>query len=181
MARKSSLLKSQSSDSLSDTEAWNIAQFFTIYSIAVPLKDMNELEMVARFGSAKIQTDIPLSLSEKSLRREDALKRYWQLLFQLVSDTLFKAKKHHKNKAEELYKYLQTVPKYFDKLTKEITDEVTHEEIVVINERLFDALLNDLVDRKHKYISVLNQAGLIFRESDTINLEDITREFIQGG
>ena len=49
------------------TEAWNIAQYFTGYSIALPLKDLNDLEDIARFGSVKLDEDIIMTDDFKTL------------------------------------------------------------------------------------------------------------------
>jgi len=51
------------------TEAWNIAQYFTGYSIALPLKELNELEDTARFGSVKLDEDLLMSDDQYDKRR----------------------------------------------------------------------------------------------------------------
>jgi len=163
------------------TEAWNIAQYYTGYSIALPLKDLNDLEDVARFGSARMDEDLVMSDDQVDRRRADAVQRYWQKLRQIVSDTLFKIKKSDLGKANGIYDWLLSIPKYFDALLEQKTDDVDHNDKIEVNERFLNLLLDKLVERKQSYLYLLDNAGLIFREVDEIDLDKLTKEFSQGG
>lgn len=163
------------------TEAWNIAQYFTGYSIALPLKDLNDLEDVARFGSIKLDDEIMMPDDQFDKRRAEAVKRYWQKLKQVVADTQFKVKVGDREKAKDLYDWLKTVPKYFDGLLYVKSDSVHHEDNIEVNEEFLSLLMDKLVERKEAYLHILDHAGLIFRESDEIDLDKMTNEFVNGG
>ena len=163
------------------TEAWNIAQYFTGYSVALPLKDLNDLEDVARFGSVKLDEDIVFSEDQINSRRADAVRRYWQKLRQIVSDTLFKVKVADRKKAEEIQNWLYGLSQYFDALTSSNSNHITGEDHLVINEEFMTTLLDSLVERKQAYLSILDHAGLIFREVDEVDLDKMTNDFVQGG
>jgi hypothetical protein len=163
------------------TEAWNIAQYFTGYSIAIPLRDLNDLEDIARFGAVKIDDDLMMNDDEFAKRRADAVKRYWQKLRQIVADTLFKIKVGDRKKATLIHEWLKKIPKYFDGLLYLETNTVSHEDFIKVNEAFLTTLLNKLVERKEKYLSILDHAGLIFREVDEVDLDKMTSEFVHGG
>lgn len=163
------------------TEAWNIAQYFTGYSIALPLKELNELEDVARFGSVKIDEDLFMSDDQFNRRRADAVKRYWQKLRQIVSDTMFKVKSSDRENAQTIYSWLATIPEYFDGLISLKSNIVTHEDSLEVNEKFLKDLLDLLVEKKVEYLYILDRAGLIFREVDEVDLDKMTSEFIHGG
>ena len=163
------------------TEAWNIAQYFTGYSIALPLKELNELEDIARFGSLKMDEDLVMTDDQYDKRRAEAVKRYWQKLRQIVLDTMFKVKVNDKGEAEIILKWLETVPKYFDILLNVKTDSINHDDKLEVNEKWLNFLLDKLVERKTKYLYILDRTGLIFRESDEVDLDRLSNEFVKGG
>ena len=164
-----------------ETEAWNIAQFYVGSSIAIPLRELNELEDIARFGSVKIDEDLLMNDNHFNKRRADAVKRYWGKIKQIVVDTKFKVKKKDRSKMEEIHKWIMTIPTYFDGLLKINKNFVTHEENILVNEDFLIKVLDALVDKKEKLLSILHSAGLIFRESSEIDLDKISNEFIYGG
>jgi len=163
------------------TEAWNIAQYFTGFSIALPLKDLNDLEDIARFGSVRMDEENLMSEDQVEKRRSDALKRYWQKLKQIVADTLMKVKKGDVERATEIGDWLRTIPKYFDALLSVKSNDVMHESSLSLNEDFFIKLLDRLVEAKQDYLSILDRTGLIFREIDDVDLDKMASEFVNGG
>lgn len=163
------------------TEAWNIAQYFTGFSIALPLKELNDLEDVARFGSVKMDEDLMMGDDQYDKRRAEAVKRYWQKMKQIMLDTMFKVKVQDKNDAKEIFDWLLTVPKYFDALLELETDDVSHDNKIKVNEEFLIKLLDKLVEQKMKYLYILDRTGLIFREVDEIDLDKMSQEFVHGG
>jgi hypothetical protein len=163
------------------TESWNIAQYYTGYSIALPLKELNELEDIARFGTVKMDDEIMMSDDQFNKRRADAVKRYWQKLKQIVSDTLFKVRTRDKVEAIKIHDWLKGIPQYFDGLLSISTDEINHEEKIELNEKFLIVLIDKLVEKKQEYLFILNHAGLIFRESDEIDLDKMSSDFVHGG
>lgn len=163
------------------TEAWNIAQYFTGYSIALPLKELNELEDTARFGSVKLDEDLLFSDDQYDKRRAEAVKRYWQKLRQIVADTLFKVKVADRENAKTIHNYLKNIPKFFDALLDVRGDSVNHDDQIQVNEEFLTILLDKLVEKKQEYLYILDRAGLIFRETDEVDLDKMTNEFVHGG
>lgn len=162
------------------TEAWNIAQYFTGYSIALPLKDLNDLEDIAMFGSVRMDEDLLMSDDQFTKRRADAVKRYWQKLRQIVSDTLFKVKSKDKKEAEEIETWLKEIPKYFNGLLDSKTD-LDHTESLVVNEKFLILLLDKLVANKQQYLYILDRAGLIFKQGDDFDADAFAKDFVGGG
>ena len=163
------------------TEAWNIAQYFTGYSIALPLKDLNDLEDIARFGSVRLDDDLMMGDDQLDKRRADAVKRYWQKLRQIVADSLFKVKVADREKAQEIHEWLKDIPQYFEGLLSINTDGITHEDKIKVNEEFLKLLIDQLVEKKQEYLYILDRAGLIFREVDDVDLDKLTSEFVHGG
>lgn len=163
------------------TEAWNIAQHFTGFSIALPLKDLNDLEDIARFGSIGIDDDMVMTEDHIDKRRAEAVKRYWQKLKQIVSDTLFKVKKEDRSEAEIIYEWLLKLPKYFDGLLTLKTNTVSNEDSIEVNEEFLIEMLNKLAEAKKRYLFILDRTGLIFRQSDEVDLEKLMNDYVHGG
>ena len=163
------------------TEAWNIAQYFTGYSIALPLKDLNDLEDVARFGAVKLDEEILMSDDQVDKRRADAVKRYWQKLKQIVADTLFKVKPKDRDESTNIHAWLLKIPKYFSALLNMKSDNVNHEDKIEVNEEFLTQVIDALVEKKQEYLYILDRAGLIFREVDEVDLDKMANEFVHGG
>jgi hypothetical protein len=163
------------------TEAWNIAQHFTGFSIALPLKELNDLEDIARFGSVQMDDELIFTADIIDKRRADAVKRYWQKLKQIVSDTLFKVKKVDKEKAKAIYDWLLELPKYFDGLLTIKRDDVSNEDMIKVNEEFLTQILDKLVNKKQEFLFILDRTGLIFRETDEVDLDKLMQDYVQGG
>lgn len=163
------------------TEAWNIAQYFTGFSIALPLKELNDLEDIARFGTLKMDEDLVMSADQVSKRRAEAVKRYWQKLKQILIDTVFKVKKEDKEDALKIFNWVLEATKYLDALTSVDEDHVTHEKQLVVNEGLLVLVLDALVKRKKDYLFILDRTGLIFKEMEEVDLEKMANDFVNGG
>jgi len=163
------------------TEAWNIAQYYTGFSIALPLRELNEFEDIARFGSVKMDEDLQMPDDQFDKRRAEAVKRYWQRLKQIILDTLFKVKAKDREEAKEILDYIMDLPKYFDGLLEYKQDNVHHEDQIQVNEDFLTKLMDRLVEKKKEYLFILDRTGLIFREVDEVDLDKITSEFVNGG
>lgn len=179
--KKKSTINVEDSDVHGGTEAWNIAQYFTGYSIALPLKDLNDLEDVARFGAVKIDDDLMMTDDQVDKRRADAVRRYWAKLKQVVGDTMFKIRRSDRDKALAIHEWLLEVPQYFDGLLSMKKDSIDDDDRIKVNENFLVTLLNQMVEKKQLYLYLLDHAGLIFKESDEIDLDKITRDFVEGG
>ncbi len=171
----------EGSDVHTGTEAWNIAQYFTGFSIALPLKDLNDLEDIARFGTTIMDDDLVMTDDRVDRRRAEAVRRYWQKLKQIVNDTLFKIKSKDKEEAENIRNWLAEIPKYFDALLEIKKNDVSNENKIEVNEEFLTDLLNKLVARKQEYLVILDHTGLIFRENTEVDLDALMKEYSEGG
>ena len=163
------------------TEAWNIAQYFTGFSIALPLKDLNDLEDIARFGTVAMDDDLVMSDDVIDRRRAEAVRRYWQKLKQIVNDTLFKVKPKDREDANIIKDWLADLPKYFDGLLSIKKNNVSNEDAIEVNEEFLKELLDKLVERKQEYLVILDHTGLIFREQDNVDMDKLMEEYVHGG
>lgn len=171
----------EGSDVHTGTEAWNIAQYFTGFSIALPLKDLNDLEDIARFGTLGMDDDLVMTDDVIDRRRAEAVKRYWQKLKQIVNDTLFKIKAKDKDEAKIIRLWLDKIPKFFDGLISVKKNAINDEDSIQINEELFADILDKLVEAKQKYLVILDHTGLIFRENTEVDLDALMKEYAEGG
>jgi len=171
----------EGSDVHTGTEAWNIAQYFTGFSIALPLKDLNDLEDIARFGTLAMDDDLIMSDDVIDRRRAEAVRRYWQKLKQIVADTLFKVKSKDKEDAIIIQEWLMEIPKYFDGLLSVKKNAVSDEDAIQVNEKFLTEILDKLVTRKQEYLVILDHTGLIFRENTEVDLDALMKEYSEGG
>ena len=169
------------SDVHTGTEAWNIAQYFTGFSVALPLKDLNDLEDIARFGTVAMDEDLIMTDDVIDRRRAEAVRRYWQKLKQIITDTLFKIKAKDRDEADRIKDWLDKLPQYFDGLLSIKKNNVTNDDAIQVNEEFLTILLDKLVTRKQEYLVILNHAGLIFRQSQDIDLNDIQKNIFDSG
>ena len=163
------------------TESWNIAQYFTGFAIAVPLRELNELELIARFGTVKMDDEIIMGDDQVDKRRAEAVKRYWTVLKQIVMDTSFKINKKDLETAKEIKEWLFGITKYFDGLLILKQNNLTHEDNLEINEKLLLSLITGLIEKKESYLFLLDNSGLIFKASDDFSIDDIMKDFVEGG
>jgi len=169
------------SDVHTGTEAWNIAQYFTGFSIALPLKDLNDLEDIARFGTVAMDEDLIMTDDVIDRRRAEAVRRYWQKLKQIITDTLFKIKAKDRDEADRIKDWLDKLPQYFDGLLSIKKNNVTNDDAIQVNEEFLTEILNKLVSRKQEYLVILDHTGLIFKESSEINLDELMKEYSSRG
>lgn len=170
-----------SSDVHTGTEAWNIAQYFTGFSVALPLKDLNDLEDIARFGTTVMDDDLVMTDDVIDRRRAEAVRRYWQKLKQIVNDTLFKIKAKDVEEAMRIKNWLSELPQYFDALLSIKKNNVSNEDKIEVNEEFLTEILDKLVARKQEYLVILDHTGLIFREQENVDLDKLMEEYTHGG
>lgn len=164
-----------------ESEAWNVAKYFTGKHIALPLGELNDLEDIARFGTLRQDEDLDMSEDQVDRRRAEAVKRYWQKLKQIIEDTRFKVKKEDRNIADDIHEAIISYRQYFDKLILQNIDDVNHDDQIRVNEQLLTLVLDALVDKKSQYQYVLDRAGLIFKKSADVDLDKIKEQFVHGG
>ena len=170
------------SDIPKDTEAWNVADGFSKIKILRHLIQLDRYDTIAQFGTEDLDQDMMLDDASIKRRRVEALERFISTLRQLLGNVQFVLKKEGKETIKRNFPILQMIQDDFLKsLYKVRYDHVMKEEKFEINEKLFKHILNVLQKMKDEINSDLNSAGLIFRESDEVDLDKIMQDIIDGG
>ena len=164
----------------SDTDTWSSAKGFAFFKILEILRRLDYYETMAQFGSVELDS-ISMSQTELSKSRKEGLYRLSASLRQLINNTRFAYKKEDHALANSLLERLDVVDGVMDGITTVSENLLTHEFTILINEAHFTLCFKVLVDVKTQVNYPLNKAGLIFRESEDIDLDKIQREIIEGG
>lgn len=163
------------------TDAWNVADGFTQLKILRLLILLDRYETIAEFGTEDIGESDLMEDHLISRRRVEALQRLQSITKQLLGNTLFAIRKADRSKIKSLLNRLRNLENYIPKSFVEKYDGVSKESIFEIKEKLFSKLLNILSEIKIELNIPLNNAGLIFRPSEEVDLDKIMTEIIEGG
>lgn len=157
------------------SQAWNIADGFTKIKILRLLIDIDLNETIAMFGKKDMEEQIPDS--EIPYRRYEALQRVLFEIRQLIGNCNFAINKGFDEKIFESYlKRVDNVEKVIDGIGDFLTNDVTKETELRINETHFRKCFDILRGIKDELNYPVNRAGLIFKASDTMDLDEIMRE-----
>lgn len=162
------------------SQAWNVADGYTKIKILRHLVQLDRYENIALYGADDMD-ELLLEESSLSKRREEALKRVISTLRQLLGNVQFALKKEDKEKIEEYGKDINFVESIVDGVSVTEENMVTHETVFRINEEHFKNCIKILQRVKDEINFPINNAGLIFRGSDEVDLDKITNEIIHGG
>jgi hypothetical protein len=162
-----------------ETQAWNIADGFTKIKILRILIELDLYETIAMFGKQDMSE--PVDTGEMPYRRVEGFDRMLFSLKQLVSNCKFAIKKEEDKKIlNSFIERLNEVEKVRSGISMEIKNDLTKEVDMMINEEHFMKCLNVLRVIKGDLNTVLNQAGLIFKSGDELNLDDFMRSLEEG-
>lgn len=161
------------------SQAWNIADGFTKIKILRLLIELDLYETIAMFGRKDLEEQIPES--EISYRRYEAIQRVLFNLKQLIGNCNFAVNKGEDAKLfEEYLKRIDHIEDVFDGIADYLTNDVTKETELRINEDHFKKCFDILRTIKDELNFPINRAGLIFKASDTLDLEEIMRDIENG-
>jgi len=162
------------------SQAWNVADGYTKIKILRHLVLLDRYENIALYGSDEMEEFIP-DESYKSKKREDAIRRFSSTLRQLLGNVRFAIKKEDTSKVNEYLERVSLVEGVLDVVSSAEENMVTHEIVMTINEEHFGMCMDILRSIKDEINFPINNAGLIFRGSDEVDLDKITNEIIEGG
>lgn len=169
-------------DSIIDTEseAWNIAKGFTTMKILKQMINLDRYENIAQYGSDEMDdpTDYYPDIAE---RRAKGLRRFLTTLRQLLGNCLFAIKKGDRPIISDYLKKIDSIENVLDGIGYYEENGITHEKEFRINEDHFGVCFRILRKMKDDVNMQLNRAGLIFRESDEIDLDKIMMDIVEGG
>lgn len=178
---KKGITLDSSGEATETTEAWNVAEGYVKIKILKPLIILDKYDVIARFGMDDFELDIGLTQNEINKRRVDALNRIIFNLRLIINNTSFAIKKADKEFLKGLLERINNVEEFKERVYEERTDMVTGEEELKINENLFNNCLKVLFEVKEQLNVPLNNAGLIFRTTDEVDLDKIMNDIIEGG
>jgi hypothetical protein len=162
------------------TQAWNIADGFTKIKILRLLIEIDLHETIAMFGKKDMEEQVPNDMIP--YRRVEAFERMIFSLKQLIGNCSFSIEKGADEKTiAGLSQRINQVEDVSDGVASRFINDVTKEESLVINEDHFKKCFNILRSIKDELNFPINRAGLIFRQSDEMDLDKIMNDIIEGG
>lgn len=163
-------------------EAWNIADGFTKVKILRILIELDLYENLALFGYQTVE-DMETTPTELIPRkRVEALNRMAFDLRQLIGNCRFSIDKQQDRMiVAHLFARLDTVEKFLDGSYTSTRNYVTHEDSLMINEEHFKKCFDIMRNIKDELNFPINRAGLIFKQTDTTDLDQLTKDLIEGG
>lgn len=163
------------------TDAWNVADGYTKLKILRQLIMLDRWDTIAQFGTEEIDEDMPYTPNQIKNRRVEALQRFHSTIKQLLGNVIFAIKKSDTAIVEKLLGRIKNAEEYLAQTHKETTDPVDHSIIFEINEKLFKKILDIMQEVKDQLNTPLNNAGLIFRASEEVDLDKIMNDIVEGG
>jgi len=163
-----------------ETEAWNVAEGFTKIKVLRHLITMDRWEVIAEFGTEEIDEANILTEKQIAKRRVEALQRLYSTLKQLIGNVLFALRKGDQAVVKT---YLERLKNIEDVLSEvySVEEDDFDGEVFEINEKLFKLVREILHSIKDELNTPLNNAGLIFRTSEEVDLDKIMNDLVEGG
>ena len=163
------------------TEAWNIADGFTKIKILRLLIQLDLHETIAKFGYNEQEEGQSIYQESIPQKRKEALERMLFTLRQLIGNCRFSIdEKRDKELINTFLKRLENVEDVIDGITTEFFNDVTHETLLVINEKHFNGCFEILRNIKDELNFPLNRANLIFKQSEELDLDRLMSDIIEG-
>lgn len=162
------------------TQAWNIADGFTKIKILRLLIELDLHETIAMFGKKDMEEQIPDE--HLPYRRVEAFERMIFSLKQLIGNCKFSIEKGNDEKAiSGMMERIEQVEEVADGIASKFINDVTKDEELRINETHFKICFDILRSVKDELNFPINRAGLIFRQSDEMDLDKIMNDIVEGG
>lgn len=164
------------------SDIWNVAQGYTTLKILKPLVELDKLIKIAIYGVENIEEINQIPPQMKTDTRIEAINRVIDTLKEIFENSEFAMKKYKtEEELKKLIERVERVEKVLPAITIKTTDQRTNSEIDQINEKHFKNCLNELRLIKKEIPKPLNKNGLIFSQSEEIDLDMIKREIIEEG
>jgi len=163
------------------SDAWNVADGFTKLKILRQLIMLDRWDTISQFGTEEIGEDIALDDNSIKKRRVEALQRFHSTIKQLLGNVMFAIRKEDLPKVKNMLDRIKTVEEFISKSYDVREDLYSHQDVFEIKEDLFYNILTIMQDVKDQLNTPLNNAGLIFRPSEEVDLDKIMSEIVEGG
>jgi len=163
------------------SDAWNVADGFTKLKILRQLIMLDRWDTISQFGTEEIDEGNNLNDNMINKRRVEALQRFHSTIKQLLGNVIFAIRSADLPKVKNMLDRVKTVEEFIPKSFEVKEDLYNHSDNFEINEELFRKILEILQDVKDNLNTPLNNAGLIFRPSEEVDLDKIMSEIVEGG
>jgi hypothetical protein len=162
------------------TQAWNIADGYTKIKILRLLIQLDVDEEIAMFGRKDDGDQVPDEMINQ--RRVESFEKMIFHLRQLIGNCRFSIEKGDDEKTVSAFmERLNNVENVANGIADWKINDVTKENSLVINYEHFRSCFDILRSIKDELNFPINRAGLIFRQSDEIDLDKIMADIEQGG
>lgn len=163
------------------SDAWNVADGYTKLKILRQLIMLDRWDTIAQFGTEELDEDIGYNNNQIKKRRVEGLERLHSTIKQLLGNVLFAMKKEDVITVKTLIDRVDIAGEFIPKCFEEEEDLISHEITFKIKEELFKKIIEILQDVKDQLNTPLNNAGLIFRPTEEVDLDKIMGDIIEGG
>jgi len=163
------------------SDAWNVADGYTKLKILRQLIMLDRWDTMSQFGTEEIDEDVGFSDNQINKRRVEALQRFYSTIKQLLGNVLFALRKEDQATVKILVDRVEMLNEFIPKAFSTKEDMITHDAEFEIDEPLFKQIIEILQDVKDKLNIPLNNAGLIFRPTEEVDLDKIMAEIVEGG
>ncbi|RLF58031.1 MAG: hypothetical protein DRN27_06535 [Thermoplasmata archaeon] len=163
------------------SDAWNVADGYTKLKILRQLIMLDRWDTIAQFGTEEIDEDLSHDNNQIKKRRVEALQRFHSTIKQLLGNVVFALRKEDQDNVKELVKRVEMAGEFVPKAFSTKEDMINHEDLFEVEEPLFKKIIEILQDVKDKLNTPLNNAGLIFRPTEEVDLDKIMNEIVEGG
>jgi len=164
-----------------ESDAWNIADGFVKLKILRLMIQLDKYETMSQYGIEELGEEIYFPPNEIAKRRKDALYRFCSTLKQLLGNVKFAIRKTDDSFIIDISKRIANVEQYLPDIITSKQNMITKEVELTINEEHFNTCFNILQNIKEEINTPLNKAGLIFKQSDEVDLETMMQDIIEGG
>ena len=164
-----------------ETEAWNVAEGFVKLKILRLLIQLDRYEIIAQFGTEEMDQDLGLNEIDIAKKRIEGLQRFVATLKQLIGNVQFALKKDGIKSIKNYKERIKEVENVMDGIFEYQENQVTHDQTININDNLFRKCFTILKQIKDEINTPMNKAGLIFKESDGLDLDKMMDDYIHGG
>ena len=173
MARK------YSPDDFIESGNWNVAQNYAQSIIMKPLYEIEEYIKVCHFGATELTNQLMLDDETLSKARITALRRLQKSIEMIIRNTLFAVRKKDQEEMKDYLKYVIQVEKMIPKCQKNIKVSSGAGFIIQtkIEEKVFNSLLDILINISQEIRVPLNKADLIFQSVDEFDPDKIKADF----
>lgn len=164
-----------------NTEKWNTAKTYSALMIMKNLYLCDTYIITAKYGAEIQNESIVMDGGVKIISRIEALNRLIDTTKLIFKNTSKFLKKSDKKEFARLREMLKDIEKYLPAIKDSKVNMGTHEDILVINENHFNLCLEYVMKINEDLIEPLNNCGLIFKEVDELNIDEIKQQIISGG